>query len=61
MRAKFQTKKTEGKRQLGRPRLEGMIILNWILRECYTRMCTGFIWLRIGYIPKPNTFKRLAQ
>jgi hypothetical protein len=39
--------KPEGKRPLGRPRLDGRIILRWIFRK-WERVETGWIWLRIG-------------
>jgi hypothetical protein len=40
--------KQGGKRQLGRPRLGGWIILGCILERWDGVMCTGLIWLRIG-------------
>jgi hypothetical protein len=41
-------RKYEEKRPLGRPRLEGMIILEWIFEKLDVRMWTGFIWFKIG-------------
>jgi len=40
--------KPEGKRPLGRPRLDGRIILRWIFRKLQGVMGTGWSWLRIG-------------
>jgi hypothetical protein len=40
--------KPEGKRPLGRPRLYGKVILEWILGKLCGRVWTGCIWLRIG-------------
>jgi hypothetical protein len=40
--------KPEGKRPLGRPRLDGMIILRWIFRKSEGVVGTGWRWLRIG-------------
>ena len=40
-------RKSEGKRPLGRPRLDGRIILRWIFRK-WKRVETGWSWLRIG-------------
>jgi hypothetical protein len=40
--------KREGKRPLGRPRLEGRIILRWIFKKWNVRTWTGSMWLRIG-------------
>ena len=42
------TGKPEGKRPLGRPRLDGRIILRWIFRKWNVREWTGSICLRIG-------------
>ena len=39
--------KPEGKRPLGRPRLDG-IILRWIFRKLEGVVVTGWSWLRIG-------------
>ena len=39
--------KPEGKRPLGRPRLDGRIILRWIFGK-WERVETGWSWLRIG-------------
>ena len=39
---------TEGKRKLGRPRLDGRIIAIWIFKKCDGEAWTGFIYLRIG-------------
>jgi hypothetical protein len=41
-------RKHEGKEPLGRPRLDGRIILRWIFRKRDVRTWTGSIWLRIG-------------
>jgi hypothetical protein len=38
----------EGKRPLGRPRLDGRIILRWIFRKLEGLVGTGWSWLRIG-------------
>jgi hypothetical protein len=40
--------KTEGKRPLGRPRLDGIMILRWLFRKWDVGARTGWIWLRIG-------------
>jgi hypothetical protein len=40
--------KPEGKRPLGRPNIDGRIILRWIFRKCVWGPWTGLIWLRIG-------------
>ena len=40
--------KREERRPLGRPRLNGRIILKWILVKLDGRAWTGSIWLRIG-------------
>jgi hypothetical protein len=40
--------KFEGKRPLGRSRLGGKIILQWVLGKIGEKVLTGFIWLRIG-------------
>jgi hypothetical protein len=40
--------KPEGKRPLGRPRLDGRIILRWIFRKWDVGAWTGSSWLRIG-------------
>jgi hypothetical protein len=40
--------KPEGERPLGRPRLDGWIILGWILERWDGVMWTGLVWLRIG-------------
>jgi hypothetical protein len=40
--------KTEGKKPLGNPDLDGRIILRWIFRKLYWRAWTGSIWLGIG-------------
>ena len=40
--------KPEGKRPLGRPRLDGRIILRWIFRKWEGVVGTGWGWLRIG-------------
>jgi hypothetical protein len=42
--------KPEGKRPLGRPGLDGRIILRWIFRKCDVRIWTGSSWLRIGTV-----------
>jgi len=39
--------KTEGKRPLGRPRLDGRIILRWIFKKWDVGAWNGLIWLRI--------------
>jgi hypothetical protein len=36
------------KRQLGRPRVDGRLILRWIFRKWDVGVWTGLIWLRIG-------------
>jgi len=41
-------RKPEGKRQLGRPGVDGRIILRWIFRKWDVRAWTGSSWLRIG-------------
>ena len=41
-------RKPEGKRQLGRPRVDGWIILRWIFRKWEGVVGTGWSWLRIG-------------
>jgi hypothetical protein len=40
--------KPEGKRPLGRPGVDGMIILELFLGKYGGRVWTGFIWFRIG-------------
>jgi hypothetical protein len=40
--------KPGGKRPLGRPRLDGRIILRWIFRKLEGVVGTGWSWLRIG-------------
>ena len=40
--------KPEGKRPLGRPTLDGRIILRWIFRKWEGVVGTGWSWLRIG-------------
>jgi hypothetical protein len=40
--------KTGGKRPLGRPRLNGMVILRWVFRKWDIGAWTGSMWLRIG-------------
>jgi hypothetical protein len=40
--------KPEGKRPLGRPTLDGRIILRWIFRKLEEVVGTGWSWLRIG-------------
>ena len=40
--------KPEGKRPLGRPRLDGRIILRWIFSKWEEVVGTGWSWLRIG-------------
>ena len=40
--------KREGRRPLGRPRVDWRIILRWIFRKRDVEVWTGSIWLRIG-------------
>ena len=40
--------KPEGKRPLGRPGVDGRIILRWIFRKWEAVVGTGWSWLRIG-------------
>jgi len=40
--------KPEGKRPLGRARLDGRILLRWIFRKWDVGVWTGSSWLRIG-------------
>jgi hypothetical protein len=40
--------KSEGKRPLGRPRVDARIILRWIFRKWDVGVWTGSSWLRIG-------------
>jgi hypothetical protein len=40
--------KPEGKRQLGRPTLDGRIILRWMFRKLEGVVGTGWSWLRLG-------------
>ena len=40
--------KPEGKRSLGRPNVDGRIILRWIFRKWEGVVGTGWIWLWIG-------------
>jgi hypothetical protein len=41
-------RKPEGKRQFGRPKLDGKIILEWIMEKLGGKMCNRLIWLRTG-------------
>ena len=41
-------RKPEGKRPLGRPNIDGRIILRWIFRKLEGIVGTGWSWLRIG-------------
>jgi len=41
-------RKPEGKSLLGRPRIDGRIILECILRKYCGNVWTGFVWLRVG-------------
>jgi hypothetical protein len=40
--------KPEGRRPLGRPGVDGRIILKWIFERLDVGAQTGLIWLRIG-------------
>jgi hypothetical protein len=40
--------KPEGKRPLRNLKIDGKIILEWILGKLGGKVWTGFIWLRIG-------------
>ena len=40
--------KPEGKRPLGRPDVDGRVILRWIFRKWEGVVGTGWSWLRIG-------------
>jgi hypothetical protein len=40
--------KPEGKRPLGRPDVDGRIILRWMFRKLEGVVVTGWSWLRIG-------------
>jgi len=40
--------KPEGKRPLGRPGVDGRIILRWFLKKLDVGIRTGSSWLRIG-------------
>ena len=40
--------KLRGKRSLGRPGVNGKIILRWIFRKWVVEVWTGSRWLRIG-------------
>jgi hypothetical protein len=40
--------KPEGKRPLGRPDVDGRIILRWMWRKLEVVVGTGWSWLRIG-------------
>jgi hypothetical protein len=40
--------KPEGKRPIGRPDVDGRIILRWIFRKWGVEVWTGSSWLRIG-------------
>ena len=42
--------KPEGKRPLGRPRLDGRIILRWIFRKWDVGVWTGSSWVSIGTV-----------
>jgi len=39
--------KSEGKRPLRRPRLDGSIILRWIFRKWDVEIWTGSSWIRV--------------
>jgi hypothetical protein len=41
--------RTEGKRPLGRPDIDGRIILKWIFRKWEAVVGTGWSWLRTGF------------
>jgi hypothetical protein len=42
--------KPEGKRSLGRPGVDGRIIIRWIFRKWDLGIWTGLSWLRIGTV-----------
>jgi hypothetical protein len=42
--------RTEGRRSIGRPDVDGRVILKWIFKKWDGRAWTGLIWLRIGTI-----------
>jgi hypothetical protein len=42
--------KPEGKRSIGRPRVDGRIILRRIFRKWDVRVWNGSIWFRIGRV-----------
>jgi len=44
----FCSRRPDGKRQFGRPRLEERIVLKWIFKMCNGETWTGLIRLRIG-------------
>jgi len=41
-------RKPERNRPRGRPRIDGRIILKWIIKKEDVRIWSGFYWLRIG-------------
>ena len=45
---RFVVGKPEGKRHSGETRVDGRIIIRWILRKWDLGVGTGSIWLRIG-------------
>jgi hypothetical protein len=45
---KISVRKPDGKRPLGRARIHGKIILEWVFGKYAGNLCSGFIWLRIS-------------
>jgi len=47
---RFFVGKRDGRKPLGRPAIDGRIILRWIFRKWDVGVWTGSSWLRIGTV-----------